>query len=195
MSVNPKVLRCIYHGISTGGKLRIGIMTVNGTDLSGGELNTLLSSSYEFLNLTDQPPFGTQFYGVELFNMPFTPIDISYRIDFDPAYSLDLIRIESQKLISKYLDFRFFNPNKEKVEWDNMLELVKKPKGVRYIPDQYFSPNTDISILNNTFPRLRGFRMFDMDGNIIQDFSGVLSPVYYPNSYDFPFVQSILNNI
>lgn len=195
MSINPKVLRCFYQGINSTGKVQIGIMTVNGQALSGGELTTLLTSSQEFLNIVDQPAYGTQFYGVELQNISFTNIDVSYRIDYDPAYSLDQIRIETQTLISKYLDFRFFDPATQKVEWDNLLELAKKPKGVKYIPDQYFYPRVDTTIITNSFPRLRGFRLMDLDGNIIQDFAGVLSPVYYPNNYDFAFVQTILNNL
>ena len=194
ISINSKVLRCIYQGFNTTGKLQIAIMTVNGQDLSGGELTSLLTGSQEFLNLTDQPPFGTQFYGVELVNMTYTNIDVSYRIDYDLNYSLDQIRIDTQTLISKYLDFRFFDPSKQKVEWDNLLELAKRVKGVRYIPDQSFYPRVDMTINNNSFPRLRGFRIMDLDGNIIQDFQGVLSPVYYPNNYDFAFVQTILNN-
>lgn len=192
MSINPKVLRCFYQGFALNGKIQIAIMTQNGQDLSGGELAALLVGSEEFLNLVDQPPFGTQFYGVELSNMSFTDVDVSFRIDYDLSYSLDKIRIDCQTLISKYLDFRYFDPSTQKVEWDNLLDLVKRVEGVKYIPDQYFYPRTDMLIQNNSFPRLRGFRMFDLDGNIIQDFAGVLSPVYYPNNYDFAFVQTIL---
>lgn len=195
MSINPKVLRCFYQGFSSAGKIQIGIMTQNGQDLSGGELSALLTGAQEFLCLSDYSPFGTQFYGIELSNITFTNVDISYRIDYDLSYSLDQIRIDTQLLIMKYLDFRFFDPSKQKVEWDNLLELCKKPKGVKYIPDQYFYPRADMSISNNSFPRLRGFRMMDLDGNIIQDFAGVLSPVYYPNNYDFAYVQTILNNV
>lgn len=192
MLINQKVLKCFYQGINNLGKIRIGIVTQNGVDLSSTELNQLLVDSQQYLSLTEMKPFGTQFYGVELINVEWQPFDISFRVDWDNSFSLDDLRIQIQTKISKYIDFRFFDPYQQRIEWDNLLEIVKNTKGIKYVPDQYFFPNIDIAVDVHRLPRLRGFLILDLNGNILQDFSGNLSPVYYPSTPDFALQQTTL---
>lgn len=195
MSINPKVLKCFYQGITNVGKVRIAIVTQNGVNLSAPELNTLLIDSREYFCFTDNRPFGTQFSGVELVNVEWTPFDISFRLDYDTSFNIDEIRRTIQTKITKYIDFRFFDSSLHKVEWDNLLEIVKSVQGVKYVPDQFFTPRADIVIDTHQLPRLRGFRIMDLNGNLIQNFSGTLEPVYYPSNPDFSYQQSVLNNL
>jgi len=191
MSINQKVLKCIYQGINSKGKIRIAIVTQNGQALSNTELDLLLENSYEYFCLTDNKPIGVNYYGVELINIDYQPIDISFRCSYNG--NPDEIRQAIQININKYLDHRFFDPSKQKVEWDNLLEIVKNTSNVKYVPDQYFFPRTDIVVDTHKLPRLRGFLMLDLNGSIIQDFQGLLNPVYYPSTPDFSLQQSIIN--
>lgn len=195
MSVNDKVLRVFYQGITGYGKVRLAIATQNGIDLTVTELDDLLLQSAEYFALTEHRPFGTNFYGAELVNIQYQPIDISFRVDLDPAYDSDEIRKQIQIGISKYMDFRFFDASRDRIEWDNLLEIVKNTQGVKYVPDQYFYPRIDIGINTHMLPRLRGFLMLDLQGVIIQNFTGSLAPIYYPNNPDFSYQQTVLNNI
>lgn len=195
ISINPKVLRCFYQGINLEGKVRIAVATVDGSDLSNPELNELLEQGSDYFCFTDYKPTGTQFYGVELINVEYQPVDISFRVDLFPSVDNDEIRREIQISIMKYIDFRFFDAAKDRVEWDNILQIIKNTNGVKYVPDQFFTPRTDIAVQVNKLPRLRGFLMLDLEGNIIQNSSGTLTPVYYPNNPDFSYQQTVLNNI
>lgn len=195
MSINSKVLKCYYNGITNSGKVRISIVTQNGMNLSNIEISQLLTESQDYFTFTEMRPFGTQFFGVELVNINWQPFDISFRLDYEVSVNLDDIRIEIQSKISKYIDFRFFDPAKQRVEWDNLLEIVKSCKGVKYVPDQYFFPNIDIAVDLHRLPRLRGFLMLDLDGDILQNFAGTLSPIYYPSNPDFSYQQTVLNNL
>ena len=125
ISINSKVLKCYYNGITSTGKVRISVVTQNGMDLSNVELDQLLVESKDYLTLTEMKPFGTQSIGVELVNINWQTFDISFRLDYDVSVNVDDIRVEIQTKISKYIDFRFFDPAKQRVEWDNLLEIVK----------------------------------------------------------------------
>lgn len=193
MLINSKVLKCFYYGITQDGKIKIAVATQNGSDLSGPELDELLDEGHKYFCLSEHPPFGTNFYGVELVNVEYQLLDVSFRLDYDISYDIDKIRRDILTSMTKYLDFRTFDPNTELVEWDNLLQIVKDTPGVKYVPDQHFFPRQDVFIDQYKMPRIRGFLLLDMDGSIIQDISGNLSPVYYPNNPDFRFQQTVLN--
>lgn len=193
ISLNNKVLKISYQGHDLLGKNVISIQTVNGSTLSDTELNNLLVSSAEYLNLNDYRPFGTSFYGVKLINTTYGFVDISFRVQINSAYDPDEIRKAIQVNISKYIDPRFFDPTKQKVEWDNLLEICKNIPGVDYIPDQYFYPRQDI-FFYNIVPRLRGFLMCDLNGAVIANYQGTISPQYYPAVIDASYFKTILNN-
>lgn len=194
MSINPKVLKIFYQGITGVGKVRLAIATQTGEDLNPTEITQLLEAGADYFCLTEYRPFGVStYYGVELVNIEYQPIDISFRIDLASSADPDTIRKNIQIKISKYLDFRFFDASRHRVEWDNLLQIVKDTEGVEYVPDQYFYPRVDIGVSTNRLPRLRGFLMLDLLGSIIQDLSGNLNPVFYPNTPDFSYQATVLN--
>jgi hypothetical protein len=193
ISINPKVLKLYAGGYSLNGKIIIAIQTQNGSNLSGSELDGLLAGSQDFFTLSEYTPFGTSFYGVQLQNISYGNVDMSFRCKLNSSFDPDEVRKQIQVNVSKYLDPRFFDPIKQKVEWDNILEIVKNVPGVDYVPDQYFYPRSDISFLGGTIPRLRGFLMLDMDGVIIVNFQGTLAPEFYPSTIDASYWQTVLN--
>lgn len=195
MATNNKVLKVYNQGHDLNGKIVIAIQTVNGSDLSQTELDDLTLRAADFLNLADLRPFGTNYVGIKLINITYGFVDISYRCKINAAANPDEVRKKAQINISKYLDPRFFDPTKQKVEWDNLLEICKNVEGVDYIPDQYFYPRTDIFFAMNVIPRLRGFLMLDLDGAVIANFQGTLSPEFYPNVADFSLQSTILNRL
>lgn len=193
IAINPKVLRIYNYGRAKNGKIKLGVSTQNGESLTNNELSVLNTRIAPYLSLKDSQWWGTNYSGVQFVNVAIQFVDISFRalIDGNP----DDIRIKIQTNIAKYLDFRTFDPVTMKIEWDNLLEIVKGVSGVKYIPDQYFYPRIDISVNTFKIPRLRGFVMLDMNGNIISNQSGTLSPVFYPNNPDFAYQSAVLQNL
>jgi len=193
IAINPKVLRVFHYGNSNSGKVVLGIVTQDGSILTSTELDSLLKGSADYFSLTEYRPFGTEYYGIELRNVTYAPVDVCFRAELDRSVNPDDIRKAIQIAISKYLDFRYFDPSSMKVEWDNLLEIVKNTLGIKYVPDQYFYPRTDLSVDQFALPRLRGFLMLDLEGKIISNFSGTLSPLYYPNVIDHDYMSTILD--
>lgn len=195
ISINSNVLNIYNQGTGLNGKIRIAISTQNGADLTPAELNALLVGSAEYFSLTELKPFGSQFYGIELIPIEWQYVDVSLRADIDSSADVDQIRKDIQVSLSKYCDWRYFNSSKQKIEWDNMLQICKNANGVKYVPDQYFYPRTDTVVNVNKLPRLRGFLLLDMNGKIIQNYQGTLVPSYYPNQADFSYQSTVLNLI
>lgn len=194
MKINNNVLRVIYQGLNNESQIVLAIVTQNGINLTVNELDNLLDKGTQYFSLTDLRPYGNSSYGIYLKNIEWQPIDISFRIDFLASYNPDDIRKEIQIKISKYLDFRFWKSG-DQVEWDNLLEIVKSVKGVKYAPDTFFIPGSDIKVDKNKLPRLRGFLMYNLEGDIISNLAGSLNPVYYPNSQEVNYQQTVLMSI
>lgn len=195
MAINPKVLRVFHQGTSVGGKVVLTVATVNGSRLSPTELSDLLTTSAEFFSLTEYSPFGTSYYGIELRNVEYQPIDISFRCQLAAGADSDQVRKDIQVAMSKYLDFRYFDASRNAVEWINLYEIVKNANGMEYVPDQYFYPRVDLGISTYVLPRIRSFLMLNLDGSVISNFTGTLSPVYYPNIVDESYRLSVLANV
>jgi hypothetical protein len=193
ISINPKVLKLFYEGHNDNGKLVIAVQTQNGADLTDSELNQLLTGSKEYFTLTELQPYGSNYIGIVLKNVTYGAVDISFRVQLNPAYNSDEIRKKIQVAISKYLDPRFFDSVRQKVEWDNLLDIVKNTAGVDYVPDQYFFPRSDVSFYGAVIPRLRGFLMLNLQGAIISDYRGNLSPEFYPNEINQAYWSTVLN--
>jgi hypothetical protein len=192
MKINPNVLRLIYEGVNTQGKVVVSILTVNGIDLTSDELQTLLENGSIYFSLTEMNPIGTQSYGILLKNVEYHPIDVSMRLDLFSGESFDAVVKEIQQKFAKYVDFRFWDSTVDKVEWDTLLNIVKNTKGVKYVPDAYFSPSVDIQILPRKFPRFRGFQALDLDGDVIINQSGTIDPIFYPSDVDVNFIETVL---
>ena len=191
MKVNSDVLRVYHYGYNLSGQVVLGVATQNGIDLTATQLTALLSESEQFFNLTELNAYGTQIFQVEIKNVDYYPLDVSFRVELFPSADPDVVRDSIQMRMSKYLDLRVWDYS-QKIEWDDLLEIVKSTTGVKYVPDQYFTPNVDKIVPTSQLPRLRGFLMLDTSGNIIRDASGVLSPSFYPSAPDFSFHQTVL---
>jgi hypothetical protein len=167
----------------------LAIVTQNGIDLTNSELDNLLASTKQFFAITDLNKFG-ELIGLKLINATWYYVGdplrdnsgtgIDFRVQLWDGYNPDTVRKNIQVNISKYLDFRFWEYG-QKVEWDNLLQIVKNTEGVRYVPDNFFYPNYDEIVPVNQLPRVKKFIMRDIAGNIIADTGNVLSPVFYPN--------------
>lgn len=198
MKINNNVLRVINQGLTSLGNIKLAIVTQNGVDLTSGELSDLLDAAGEFVSLTELKPYGGTTYGVELVNIEYFPIDVNFRVVLTAGYDTDTYRIDVQTKMSKYLDFRNFDSATDQVEWDDLLEIAKNTKGAKSVPDQYFFVNTgraDVNVDRSKLPRMRSFSIFDSDGVLIQDISGNLDPVYYPNQIDLNYQLTALKSI
>ena len=195
IKINPNVLRVFNGGFNDDGDVILSILTVNGIDLTLSELDDLFVKGEKYFCLTDlRPNNGYTSYGVELRNINWQPVDISFRCDVDNSFNVDIVRRNIQVSMNKELDYRFWDDTR-KVEWDNLLQIVKGTDGIKYVPDTYFFPGTDTVVDKIKIPRIRGFRMMDLDGNIIVNYSGTLNPVYYQSEADFSFQASVLSSI
>jgi hypothetical protein len=83
-----------------------------------------------------------------------------------------------QTQIAKYLDFRYWEEG-VKVEWDDLLQIVKNIDGVDYVPDTNFAPSTDTLVGKGELPRARGFIMRDLDDIILFNNSSNALEVFY----------------
>jgi len=194
MKINTNVLRVFFYGRDDNGKLVLAIQSQNGIDFNEQELDELLDKADKYMAFTELRPYGTQSFGVKLRNVEYDPLDISFRCNLFNNFDPDAVRKEIQINISKYLDFRNFTQGGI-VEWYNILEIVKRTKGVKYVPDQFFYPNNDIQTSRVKIMRLRGFLMLNLEGTVISTLQNTLSPVYYPQVADFSFQQTVLAEI
>lgn len=186
---NDNVLRVLNMGSDDDGKYVLAIVTQNGIDLTVSELDDLLASTKQYFSITDVNKFG-ELIGLKLQNATWYYVGdplrdnsgtgIDFRVQLWDGYNPDTVRKNIQINISKYLDFRFWEYG-QKVEWDNLLQIVKNTDGVRYVPDNFFYPNHDEIVPANQLPRVRKFIMRDVAGNIIADTGNVLSSIFYPN--------------
>jgi len=192
--INNNVLDVLHTGTNLLGQSVLAVVTQNGIDLNPSEIDDLKTRGQEYLSLTELNPFGSELIGVDIVNIEYQPIDVSFRVELFNSTNPDQVRKEIQVRMAKALDFRFWEAD-QKVEWDDLLQIVKGAPGIKYVVDTYFSPSEDVLIETNKYPRIRGFLMLDRDGNILSDVSGVLSPVFYPADADFSFQQTILNTI
>jgi hypothetical protein len=193
MKINNNVLRLFKGGIDSDGMLNLIVVSVNGQNFSENEFNEILSRSEEFLSLSELLRTSTN-YALKLNNVDWLTVDVEFRVDIDPAYDQDEVRKNIQIQMSKLFDYRFWKYG-DKVEWENMLFSAKNVEGVRYVPDTHFFPHSDINVPKYQLPRIRGFVLRDLDGNIIEDNGGVLSEFYYPNEIDESYSSSVLMSI
>lgn len=193
MKINPRVLRLNKNGIDADGKYNLTVVPINGVDFTEEEFNEILSLSQEYLSLAEVLN-ETNDFRLKLNNVDWLPVDVEFRVDIDPAYNTDSVRKEIQVQMSKLFDYRYWKYG-DKVEWEDLLQVVKQVEGVRYVPDTHFFPQSDMNVPKYKLPRMRAFIMRDLDGNIIEDNNGVMSDVFYPNEIDDAFIGSVLRTI
>ena len=193
MKINLRVLRLHKGGIDSDGKFNLIVVSVNGQDFTTAEFDELLSQSEEYLSLSELLRENSGF-ALKLNNVNWLPVDIEFRADIDPSYDTDTVRKNIQIQINKLFDYRFWKYG-DKIEWENLLYAAKNVDGVRYVPDTHFYPQSDVNVPKYRLPRVRGFIMRDLDGNIIEDNNGVLADVFYPNEEDRSYQESVLTMI
>lgn len=180
---NSDVLRVITLGIDEDGKKALGIVTQNGMSLGESELSELLEFATPYFSIRDINRFG-DIIGIKFVNVNWHFVGGSTGIDFRVQlwnnYDPDEVRKNIQINLTKYLDFRYWTKGR-KIEWDDLLSIVKNTEGVRYVADQFFNPRVDEQVPVIRLPRIQKFIMRDLNGNIISDNQGILSPVFYPN--------------
>ena len=195
MSINTDVLKVFYAGTDTNGKIKLQIATQNGVDLTAGELSTLLQSASPYFNFVDFKPYDSTFVNVVLENITYDYVDVKMRLSLLSSADPDEVRREIQRRFTKELDFTKWDLFNNKVEWDNLLEIIKKVRGVKYVPDNYFLLNdksVDYVVAKNSFPRIRSFIIYDVTGTVLSDNNNQISSVYYPNQIDYSFASSVI---
>ena len=189
---NSNILRTIYQGVNANGKINLSVLLQNGVNLTQTELDQLLEGSSSFFSLTELNPIGTSSFGIELSNVTYQPIDISFRVEFfDQSQFAETVRT-IQVAFSKLVDYRFWDASRNRVDFEELLEIVGNTPNVKYVPDRFFVPRTDVIVDRGKFPRFRGFEVRDLDGNIIVNQSGTIQPVFFPNEPDTNFSLTVL---
>lgn len=180
--INSNILKVMYKGVDSDGKKTFSIVTQNGSSLQTEELEDIIDQTKKYFSLNDMNVYG-DVLGVKLINAVWHEVNgatgVDFRIEVWSNYDPNAVRKQIQINLTKYLDWRYW-PVGGKIEWDDLLQIVKNTEGVKYVPDAYFYPKADEAVSVSRLPRIKKFVMRDLDGNIIADSAGILSPVFYP---------------
>lgn len=180
--LDSRVLKVMNVGLGEDGKTHIYLVTQNGSFFTDEELQTLLEQATPYFGLTELNLSG-EAAGIVLENAKWMYVGgeegVDFRVELYPDTDIADARKNIQIAMTKYLDFRFWDPGKT-VQWDDLLQVVKSSDGVKYVPDEYFFPYYDEEVPLNMLPRIKGFRMRDLEGNILYDSGSDLSNIFYP---------------
>lgn len=177
---NSNIIDIIRSGFSEDGKLNFMLVTCNGQWFTQTELDLFEKDLSDFMSIADVNIIGENI-GVQLINTTWFQVGgsdgVDFRVELSPGASEVTVRKDIQIQMTKYFDFRTWDRNK--VEWDDLLTIVKSIRGVKYVPDEYFKPNVDQAIGKFELPRVIKFIMRDMSGNILYNNNSKVLPVYY----------------
>lgn len=189
-NIDDRVLKVMSAGLDEKGIYNLYVVSQNGIFFTEEELDTLLESAQGYFGISELNIEG-KVVGIGIKNIDWFYVGsergLDFRVQLQPDYDVSTVRQNIQVNLTKYLDFRFWTPGKI-VEWDDLLDIVKKTDGVKYVPDEYFFPYYDQQVPTNQLPRIRGFVMRDQDGNILYDSDSNLSPLFYPSEPEDLFV-------
>lgn len=189
-NIDDRVLKVMTAGLNEKGIYNLYIVSQNGIFFTEEELDTLLESAQGYFGISELNIEGKA-VGIGIKNIDWFYVGsergLDFRVQLQPDYDVATVRQNIQINLTKYLDFRFWTPGKI-VEWDDLLDIVKKTDGVKYVPDEYFFPYYDQQVPANQLPRIRGFVMRDQDGNVLYDSDSNLSPLFYPAEPEDLFV-------
>lgn len=189
-NIDDRVLKVMSAGLDEKGVYKLYIVSQNGIFFTEEELDTLLESAQGYFGISELNIEGKA-VGIGIKNIDWFYVGsergLDFRVQLQPDYDVATVRQNIQINLTKYLDFRFWTPGKI-VEWDDLLDIVKKTDGVKYVPDEYFFPYYDQQVPANQLPRIRGFVMRDQDGNVLYDSDSNLSPLFYPAEPEDLFV-------
>jgi hypothetical protein len=188
MKVNPRVLRIYNGGMNGNGQFVIYVSSVNGVNFNSGEFATIVSLSNQYLSLTEQQA------GLELRNVAYYPIDVSLRAILQGGADIDRVRLDMQVAMQKHVDWRFWEFG-DTVEWDDLLAVAKRIRGVDYVFDNFFTPGSDLVPPAFELPRIRSFTLYDENGVILSSSASTLNPLFYPNQPQFITQQTLFNSI
>lgn len=192
-SINNNVLKVFFNGFDGIGRVILGVVTQNGAFLLPSEITNLLSNSSKYFSLCELRPNGAQGFGISIKNIEYFPIDVSFRCKIKNDADVNTIRQAIQIAFSRLYDWRYWEMG-SRVEWDDLLDIVKSTYGVEYVFDETFYPQNDIVVPIGKIPRFRGFIMLDASGSILSsDFGNNLNPVFYPTNPDFSYQNTVLN--
>ena len=177
-----RILKVMYIGIMEDSFIHIQLATQNGQELTFSELRTLLEKSSPYFGIGDMTVSG-KLVGIKLENASWYEVGgesgIDFRCEIEAGYDISTVRKNIQIGLTKYFDFRFWEPG-QKIEWDDLLEIVKNTEGVRYVASELFKPNLDELVPDFMLPRIKKFIMRDFDGNVMFDEENEFSPLFYP---------------
>lgn len=177
-----RILKVMYIGIMEDSLIHIQLATQNGQELTFSELRTLLEKSAPYFGIGDMTVSG-KLVGIKLENASWYEVGgesgIDFRCEIEAGYDISTVRKNIQIGLTKYFDFRFWEPG-QKIEWDDLLEIVKNTEGVRYVASEWFKPNLDELVPDFMLPRIKKFIMRDLDGNVMFDEENEFSPLFYP---------------
>lgn len=189
-NIDDRVLKVMSAGLDEKGIYNLYVVSQNGIFFTEEELDTLLESAQGYFGISELNIEG-KVVGIGIKNIDWFYVGsergLDFRVQLQPDYDVSTVRQNIQVNLTKYLDFRFWTPGKI-VEWDDLLDIVKKTDGVKYVPDEYFFPYYDQQVPANQLPRIRGFVMRDQDGNVLYDSDSNLSPLFYPAEPEDLFV-------
>lgn len=189
-NIDDRVLKVMSAGLDEKGIYNLYVVSQNGIFFTEEELDTLLESAQGYFGISELNIEGKA-VGIGIKNIDWFYVGsergLDFRVQLQPDYDVSTVRQNIQVNLTKYLDFRFWTPGKI-VEWDDLLDIVKKTDGVKYVPDEYFFPYYDQQVPANQLPRIRGFVMRDQDGNVLYDSDSNLSPLFYPAELEDLFV-------
>lgn len=189
-NIDDRVLKVMSAGLDEKGIYNLYVVSQNGIFFTEEELDTLLESAQGYFGISELNIEG-KVVGIGIKNIDWFYVGsergLDFRVQLQPDYDVATVRQNIQINLTKYLDFRFWTPGKI-VEWDDLLDIVKKTDGVKYVPDEYFFPYYDQQVPANQLPRIRGFAMRDQDGNVLYDSDSNLSPLFYPAEPEDLFV-------
>lgn len=178
--LNNDILDIKRSGYTEDGKILISLVTCNGKYFSQDELFSFEDQLKNFMSLSDvNDQVGV--LGIKLQNVEWQQVGgsggVDFRIDIASGHTEANVRKAIQIQLTKYFDFRFWN--KAKIEWDDLLSIVKNVKGVKYVPDEYFLPQSDSLMELHKLPRIIKFIMRDMSGSILYNNNSSILPIYY----------------
>lgn len=189
--LNPLILDVKKIGVDSFGRTILGLITTNGSSLSSIDLAGLIDKSKYYLSLEEQGFTGDlrSDPNLVLQNIPYQYIGLDFRVELKSNTVLSDFRKKIQIQISKYLDFRTWTASR--VEWEELLYIIRSQEEVSILPEQFFAPHSDILLSNSSLPRLQGFVMRNLEGDVVLDGGNNIVPVYYTEQYNLDILNQI----
>lgn len=199
--LNPLILDVKKLGIdSSTGRIKLGVVTVNGTQLTEDELKNLSERLLDYLSLSDLSISNTTSHQslVELQMVETVDLVVDFRVDLADV-DLDLFRSKALIEITKLFDYRNWKPGSS-VNWSDIFYIVKSQGGIKSLPSEYFYlgqgdtalESVDITIPQTMLPSLKGFIIRDLEGNAYVKGKSTVIPYYYSSEY-YPNLFSNIN--